>query len=173
MLRRAILNRTSLCVTFSRLQTASEAGYAQVVVATDERRRSPTLSDIRMGLIAMEFLRHSFVSLTSRCDEKGLGLIGDMCLSCPLGASCPGTHSAASSRQTKVCYGPALTAGGGRMWPEAGHWNRGEMSGFVSKCYPPSRCLGGPFSQCAVGYEADYCAQCSTGYVRCRPTWFQ
>ena len=54
--------------------------------------------------------------------------------------------------------------GAGRIWPEKGFWNRGEMSGFVSKCSPSLRCLGGQSSQCAVGYEADYCAQCSTGY---------
>ena len=189
LLCRTMLNRTSLCVTFSRLQTAAEAGYAQVVVATDKRRRSatlsdirmgsivmerrsPMLSDIRMGSIAIELLRQSFVSLTSRCDQKGFGLVGDMCVPCPMGAFCPGTHFAASGRQTYVCHGPAWTAGGGRMWPDKGHWNRGERSGFVRRCYPSLRCLGGPFSQCALGYEADYCAKCSTGYARCKPTWF-
>jgi hypothetical protein len=53
------------------------------------------------------------------------------------------------------------------MWPKEGYWNRGEMSGFVARCNPSLRCLGGRDSQCAVGYEADYCSKCSAGYVLC------
>ena len=79
--------------TFTRLQTTAEGGYAQVIMATDERRQSPTLSDVQMGLIAVERLGHSFVSLTSRCDAVGFFLIGDDCQPCPTsGAACPGAR---------------------------------------------------------------------------------
>ena len=147
---------------------AIEGGFAQVVMAMpDRRRRSPIAVDVERGLIPLELMRSSIITLTSRCDAVGLFLFGDDCLPCPFGASCPGTRSAI---RRPTCFlarslRPAgCVTGAGRIWPEKGFWNRGEMSGFVSKCSPSLRCLGGHSSQCAVGYEADYCAQCSTGY---------
>ena len=152
------------------LQTI-QGGFAQVVMAMpDRRRRSPIAVDVGRGLIPPELMRSSIITLTSRCDAVGLFLFGDDCLPCPFGASCPGTRSAI---RRPTCFlarslRPAgCVTGAGRIWPEEGFWNRGEMSGFVSKCTPSLRCLGGQSSQCAVGYEADYCAQCSTGYGRC------
>ena len=58
-----------------------------------------------------------------------------------------------------------MIAGGGRIWPERGYWNRGELSGFVARCEPLLGCVGGQFSECAPGYEAAYCAECSRGYA--------
>ena len=39
------------------------------------------------------------------------------------------------------------------------------MSGFVARCEPMLGCVGGQFSECAPGYEAAYCAECSRGYA--------
>ncbi len=143
-----------------------EGGFAQVVMAMpDRRRRSPITIDAERGLIPLELMRGSIVSLISRCDKEGFALIGDKCQPCPSGGSCPGTRLQAVGRQCQSLAQACWTAGGGRVWPNKGFWNRGEMSGFVSRCHPSLRCLGGQFSQCAVGYEADYCSKCNTGYV--------
>ena len=145
------------------LQT-TDGGFAQVVVATpDRRRRSPIFADVGKGAIDIELMRESLVTLTSRCDEEGFALIGNECSPCPSGATCPGGHFACF-RQILLCIYVCCIAGGGRVWPNEGFWNRGEMSGFVSRCAPSLRCTGGRFSRCALGYEGDYCAKCSTKY---------
>ena len=85
------------------VQTVTEGAYAQVVVAmVDERRRSPTSSDVAKGLFEAEKLGHSFVSLTSLCDAVGAFLIGDECNPCPSGATCPGAHFACFGRYYHV-----------------------------------------------------------------------
>jgi hypothetical protein len=72
------------------LQTV-DGGLAQVVVAMpDLRRRSPRVADIQKGVVTVELVQKSLVSLVWRCKEEGYGLIGGECLPCPPGAFCPG-----------------------------------------------------------------------------------
>jgi hypothetical protein len=67
------------------------------------------------------------------------------CAPCPTGAVCPG---------------------GNRVWPQSGYWNPGEDSGYVLKCSPESRCLGGAGSPCTVGHSGDLCSECAPQFVR-------
>ena len=50
-----------------------------------------------------------------------------------------------------ACPANAVCPGGYRMWPAPGYWTHNETTGYVTPCYPASRCLGGRFSSCAEG----------------------
>jgi hypothetical protein len=99
----ALLSSLVVLAICTVLQT-TDGGFAQVVVATpDRRRRSPIFADVGKGAIDIELLRESLVTLTSRCDEEGFALIGNECSPCPSGATCPGAHFACF-RQISTMY---------------------------------------------------------------------
>eukprot|EP00727_Mastigamoeba_balamuthi_P005371 m51a1_g14832 hypothetical protein (4244) ;mRNA; f:692485-711070 len=105
-----------------------------------------------------EVLLNESLYFTSGCLTVGMYGASDHCKSCPTGATCPG---------------------GDRVWPDDGYWNSGEGSGFVTKCRPKSRCLGGRDAACASGYTGSFCGSCTKGYylngdlcLQCRDWWF-
>ena len=51
--------------------------------------------------------------------------------------------------------------GGHRLFPMAGYWTPSEAAGFVVKCIPAQRCVGGKRSECSSGYHGYACARCS------------
>jgi hypothetical protein len=69
------------------------------------------------------------------------------CQSCPLAAACPG---------------------GQAIEPIAGYWriSASEKNTFLRCPGGADVCLGGPNSDCTVGYEGPLCATCSSGYGR-------
>jgi hypothetical protein len=71
--------------------------------------------------------------------------VGSECRPCPTGAVCPG---------------------GNRVWPSPGFWNPGEDAGYVIRCNPESRCLGGDTSACSPGHMGDLCGECAPGFIR-------
>jgi hypothetical protein len=129
------------------LQEANGYAYRTVVVELVDGRRSAYTTDVAQGIIEEDRQFPAQVFVTDLCNkEPDIVLANGHCLPCPAqGAQCPG---------------------GGRIWPTAGYFNFGEMSGFVEACSDPSeaRCLGGRDSKCGLGYTGEFCAACSPGY---------
>ena len=51
----------------------------------------------------------------------------------------------------------------------AGYWTPSEAAGFVVKCIPAQRCVGGKRSECSSGYHGYACGRCSKDhYIRGR-----
>jgi hypothetical protein len=127
------------------LQADSEHQYKAVSVELTDGRPSASASDVALDIISEESQFASQVYVTALCVEGQAVLANGKCVSCAEGAECPG---------------------GGRIWPTEGHFNLGELSGFVASCSEPSevRCLGGRVSKCGVGYTGEFCAACSANY---------
>jgi hypothetical protein len=107
-------------------------------------------------LLATNFLYYSM----SSCRDPGQWSRSlTECVSCPQGGFCPG---------------------GGRVWSEAGFWNRDEWTA-PNACRFVSACLGSadlerrnpataaaearkPGRTCATGFTGDFCAQCEPNY---------
>ena len=89
------------------------------------------------------FARDGSFFYTDDCPEEGQFGRGSDCVDCPEGGICPGGY---------------------RIWPKPGYWNPDESSGYVYKCDPAERCLGGPNSECGPGYKGDYCGQCADDF---------
>lgn len=79
--------------------------------------------------------------MSSDCPETGTAGSGENCVACPEGATCPG---------------------GGRLVPKAGYWAPTDGATYAIQCHPPSACQEG--GACGVGYEGDFCSQCSKGF---------
>eukprot|EP00698_Gefionella_okellyi_P023731 TRINITY_DN8189_c0_g1_i1.p1 TRINITY_DN8189_c0_g1~~TRINITY_DN8189_c0_g1_i1.p1 ORF type:complete len:2451 (-),score=514.06 TRINITY_DN8189_c0_g1_i1:1163-8401(-) len=77
---------------------------------------------------------------------------------------CPNEGDFGAGTDCRNCSVNATCPGGYRMWPNAGFWTDSEFSGYIQACSPASRCLGGQFSSCAVGYTGNLCAQCARNY---------
>jgi hypothetical protein len=155
-----------LCVvlTPSPCRRTENLGYAVDVAVGGTRSPNMTLladgsllafampvATLGYATVSVEQSDHTVVSAANilfyaeDCIRAGLFWTGTGCAECPAGAECPG---------------------GGRIWPLAGWWNAGEMTGGVTRCQDPAaeRCLGGQTSPCGTGYGSAYCGRCATGY---------
>ena len=91
----------------------------------------------------------SFDHLTVVCSLNHYALPGQYCLPCPTGSICP-------ANATQPIAGP-------------GEWTDSDAGKHtVSACFSPAACLGG--NQCAAGYHAYKCSQCTAGFSRYN-TW--
>ena len=90
----------------------------------------------------------SFDHLTVVCSLGSYALPGESCQPCPMGSVCP-------ANATHPIAGP-------------GEWTDADAKSTVSPCFNPAACLGG--NQCAAGYRAYKCSQCSAGFSR-YDTW--
>jgi outer membrane protein assembly factor BamB len=124
-----------------RATAAPSTGYATVTVT----RLDGANGTARRGPSATS---RDAIHYSDGCLREGFfGTSADDCQSCPAGATCPG---------------------GNRVWPQGGFWNPGEEAGFVAKCRPAERCLGGRSSACAPGHTGDLCSTCINGYIAVR-----
>lgn len=103
--------------------------------------------------------------VSSTCLPDDWGLAGEHCLDCPEGATCPGGLVPIKSqpgfwRDSLVPGGEGYDSFCVRKEPQELR-NRNQTCPLFVGCIPAEACAGE--NTCALGYEADFCAQCLKG----------
>ncbi len=127
---------------------AEKAGGVFItVVLPDSRLRSPAAVDLTEQVVDVPTAELAVYRQTDACLTPPYVVLArdGECDRCPEGAECPGE---------------------GRVWPKRGYWNEGELSGYVGRCNPESRCAGwvNRTVMCAPGYTAEYCSKCDVRF---------